>query len=567
MAATQTTAAIDAKNAASAKEAEKLAAVTLASGDAYAAGKALEGIQVTALANAEKSAVAKEREATSYEALAKAATEQYAAAQLNVSLSAETLQGLEVEARKTQQLALEKREQANVSQEVAEKMQAELFSIQGVSAAIANATFAVAAMNGAQRKVIDSQIESEQAAIRLAKATGDEAAEAEHATKLKELQIEKSDELVKSKQAEADAAQGVVDALIQQAEADGVVTAEEAAGIDTAQQLADAKQNLADAAETSAEAAKREAEALAEAGNAAKEHAAQAKAAGALISDAYNAAISSMAGLSDAAVAEFKRLRGEIVPTTDDLEALRDKTEKLDAALSRVGVADGMVAYLSGITRTANDVSKAFLGQAEAAENLTEQLNRVGEESGLTAAGIESLIRQAEGSVDQFDLLDQARLDNLSAALDKANDKLREMQQETQDAQDRLAEMNAELLEAQGADQKAELLRQQIDYQQQLAEIERQRQEAELTGNRDLLAILNEQKRVLEDINAAKVSNITAEAATSSSTTTASGVTSAGSGGLQQTFNINVDGKDLLSEDQIRNKIMPVLARATRLNA
>lgn len=311
--------------------------------------------------------------------------------------------------------------------------------------------------------------------------------------------------------------------------------------------LADAKAEKKKADEEAAEASRKAAEAE-------KEHAAQAKKAAGLIDDAYNGAISSMAGLSEAAVAEFKRLRGEIVPVTDDLEALRDKAEKLDAALSRVGVADGMVAYLSGITRTANDVNKAFLGQAEAAERLTEQLNRIGETGGAAAGAMEHLIRQAENSGEQFRLLDQTRLDNLSAALDKANDKIREMQQETQDAQDRLAELNAELLESRGENEKAELLRQQLDYQQQLAEIERRRKEAELTGNRDLLSILNKQKDVLDSINAAKTASITADetanrnadnrTATNSGSGSGSGNASNATGKTYN-LNLNVAGRSL----------------------
>ncbi len=68
------------------------------------------------------------------------------------------------------------------------------------------------------------------------------------------------------------------------------------------------------------------------------------------------------------------------------------------------------------------------------------------------------------------------------------------------------------MLEAQGADDKAAILRQQLDYQQQLAEIERQRAEAEAQGNRDLLAILDEQRQVLEEINKRKLANIAADA-------------------------------------------------------
>lgn len=118
---------------------------------------------------------------------------------------------------------------------------------------------------------------------------------------------------------------------------------------------------------------------------------------------------------------------------------------------------------------------------------------------------------------DGLKYLDQEHLDNLRAAIEAANNKLREMQEETQSAQDRLAELNAELLEAQGADEKAKLLRQQLDYQQALAEIEKQRNDADLAGNRDLIAILDQQKTVLDQINKTKVANIQADAAAAQS--------------------------------------------------
>lgn len=437
--------------------------------------------------------------------------------------------------------------------------------------------------NALAEKSADLKIQQAQAEVDLANAKGDVEAATAAENKATDLQIDKAQQSAAGKQAEIAAYDALIEATKRQLEADGSLNESDKAQLETMaqtreglvleqqglEQTADQTRKLADAKRDQAKADAEAKESADKAAAAQKEHAAQAKAAGSIIAKFYNAAITSLSGLSEGAVAEFKRMRGEIMPVTDEIEALTNKTEKLDAAIARVGRGHGaFVDFLTKITSDANMVSKAFLGQAQAAENLTEQLNKVGEAGGATGGALEYLIRQAENSGEQFRLLDQARLDNLTSALEKANDKLRQMQEETQDAQDRLAEMNAELLEAQGLDQKAELLRQQLDYQQQLAEIERQRQEAELTGNRDLLAILNEQKQVLDAINATKVSNITAEAATPPrSTPPTSGVTSAGSGGLQQTFNINVDGKDLLSEDQIRNKIMPVLARATRLNA
>jgi hypothetical protein len=86
------------------------------------------------------------------------------------------------------------------------------------------------------------------------------------------------------------------------------------------------------------------------------------------------------------------------------------------------------------------------------------------------------------------------------------------MQEETQSARDRLAELNAEILEEQGQGQQAELLRQQLDYQQQLAELEAQRQAATMTGNRELLELLGQQESKLTELNRLKVANIQADA-------------------------------------------------------
>ena len=84
---------------------------------------------------------------------------------------------------------------------------------------------------------------------------------------------------------------------------------------------------------------------------------------------------------------------------------------------------------------------------------------------------------------------------------------------------------------------KAKLLEQQITYQKQLAEIKAQIAEAEASGNRELLATLNEQLAVLEKINTVKVRNIesdttggdTATRLTTAWTAAGSAIQSAGS--------------------------------------
>jgi chromosome segregation ATPase len=168
------------------------------------------------------------------------------------------------------------------------------------------------------------------------------------------------------------------------------------------------------------------------------------------------------------------------------------------------------------------DLRAAYYEQKLAAESLEASINQVGVSAvtrfGVTAAAAQNITKNVEQAIGGFDLLNDQDLDQLRSALDSANAKLRQMQEETQSARERLAELNAELLEEQGQDQKAELLRQQLDYQQAIAEIEAQREEAALTGNRELLAILSQQESTLNQINRTKIANIQADSENQTST-------------------------------------------------
>lgn len=244
------------------------------------------------------------------------------------------------------------------------------------------------------------------------------------------------------------------------------------------------------------------------------ERAQQAKAAGSIISDFYNNALGSVAQLSDRAAIAFKQLRGEIIPTGNELDKLRQTTENVDRMLAQVSAhgGGGFVAFLRKITADANEVRRAFIEQAEAADILTERLNAIGEGAQGGIGAFEALIREAELGEKRFNLLDDVRLDGLKQALDQAKRKIAEMNQATEDARVRLQELNAELLEAKGMDDKAKLLRQELDYQEQLASIEAERAKAEAMGNRELVAILDMQKAKLAEINSIKLSNLEADA-------------------------------------------------------
>lgn len=180
---------------------------------------------------------------------------------------------------------------------------------------------------------------------------------------------------------------------------------------------------------------------------------------------------------------------------------------------------------------------------------LTEQLQAMGEGGTVSMAALAQATRGVSG---EFDLLDQQRLDQLQSAIDGANDKLREMQQEANDARSEIARLNAEIASEQGDTEKAALLKQQLDYQQALADIEAKRSQAELEGNRELVALYDEQARKLNELNTLKEKNIKADAESakqqsSSSTDTLPGGTGAaalpGSSGTSvRTYNLNLMG-------------------------
>ncbi|MER2602913.1 MAG: hypothetical protein ABTR27_11190, partial [Candidatus Competibacter phosphatis] len=137
----------------------------------------------------------------------------------------------------------------------------------------------------------------------------------------------------------------------------------------------------------------------------------------------------------------------------------------------------------------------------------------------------------------------------------------------------------------QGDTEKAALLKQQLDYQQALAEIEAKRAQAELEGNRELVALYDEQIRKQNELNALKEKNIKSDAknnTTSSSNasntrqpaaqlpggTGAAQLPVNSSGGI--TFNVNANNAKLLDKgfvEDLARQIRPELARLTRLNS
>ena len=231
--------------------------------------------------------------------------------------------------------------------------------------------------------------------------------------------------------------------------------------------------------------------------------------------------------------------------------------------------------FMDEVQRAGHVATKSYYEQKLQAEQLEAQILKLGNSTGAAYSGIQNTIdaitRQTHIAIDGFTLLNDQDLDQLRAAMDDANAKLREMQDETQSARDRLSELNAELLEAQGEDEKAELLRQQLDYQQKLADIEQQRQEAELTGNRELLSILSQQEAMLKRINETRVAGIQADAEkarnesrTTTRTTASEPTTSAGTAKKYQ-LDLTVGSQTLSAQtDTDPQAFLDAITRAKR---
>lgn len=266
----------------------------------------------------------------------------------------------------------------------------------------------------------------------------------------------------------------------------------------------------------SAEAAKEAAAAQ----KAAKEEAEHLAARGAFISSIINGWTQRLEELSPAARKAFDGFSASIKTSSMDLNQLNDKMEENSRRLAEISSnatsADmgldsfytGIAAWAAKLGAKALTIEQSFLSQKAAFKTATDALDEYIESGKMTTDVQQAMMLAAGRARQEFNLLDRQDLDNLTAKLEEANNKLREMQQETVDARQQLAEMNAELLEAQGADQKAELLRQQINYQERLAELEQKIAEAQRTGNQELLSLLYQQKDVLEQINQAKLDSI-----------------------------------------------------------
>lgn len=200
-------------------------------------------------------------------------------------------------------------------------------------------------------------------------------------------------------------------------------------------------------------------------------------------------------------------------------------------------------------------------GAAAAEEAAAKRLERLQE----IAAGIGPEAERAQAALADM-AAGASGMTAITTAGEQVISTLKSIHQQAQQARQSLQDMASgfedEILRLEG-DQRALLER---EYQASLARLE----EARRKGGAQSEADYQEAVRRLNALHQLQLSQLREQEAAkkrgSSSSGSGSGGGTSGGGGTTN-ITVNVDGKDLLSEDQIRRKIVPILERSTRLRA
>lgn len=274
----------------------------------------------------------------------------------------------------------------------------------------------------------------------------------------------------------------------------------------------------------------------------------------------------SMGGISDEAAKASQKI-GELTAF------VRQMDQQMLFSTNSVG------RYMDMIQRAGAMAERSYYEQKLQAEQLEEALKKIGETGGSSFASLDAAMQYVNGTAkvtqESLYLLSEQDMDQLTSAIDGANQKLREMQEEAQSAKDKLAELDAQIAEAQGDKDRADRLKLELEQQRALAEVEKKLTEARALGERELIALYEEQKRKLAELYTLKERNLDQDQRnnqnssdrsnrSSGSTTTTTTTASSRSGGgatISPSFNfpnaIVVDRRAV--EELTRQHILPVL--------
>lgn len=370
-----------------------------------------------------------------------------------------------------------KRDSADASTTRAKELKNETESTAAFNKALSAGIATLHESTDAEKDLADSKVTAAEASLELAKAQGDENKIAEATTALNQTKIDQAQQIADTKHQELAIAQSVLAAKQAEAEADGILTEAEQEMLANAGKIVEAKGNQAKAAQENVAATKAQADATQKAAEAAK----NAKEAEEARTSAGKAAAKTM----NDGLAVLEATGGE-------MDKLTKRFYEQQGAIT--ANAAGWDGWAAGTARAAQEVKQAYENQKAAITGMDTALQQFNE-TGIYNAQVQQAMIQAGGDLaSQFDLMDQQSFDNLRSSLDQANEKLREMQQEAQDATDRLAELDAELAAERGDTATADRLKLELEGRQAIADLDAQIAKAQMYGNRQLLEALEEQR-------------------------------------------------------------------------
>lgn len=212
---------------------------------------------------------------------------------------------------------------------------------------------------------------------------------------------------------------------------------------------------------------------------------------GAAFAKALTNARESVTALSTAARNMFEEKIGsnqfveESLSASEALEKTQQRVDELARARQRL-MSNSFAAWFADTALAAAEVRKEFYAQAVAMERLQEQV-----ESGTLSMG--QLNRMSETAVNQFDLLDDQRLNGLQGAIDSARHKLESL---NASAEDTLTNLRKRLADIRGDTEES----QRIQYDTERKRLQELLAEAEQAGATDAAADYQKSLGTLENI-------------------------------------------------------------------
>lgn len=412
----------------------------------------------------------------------------------------------------------------------------------------------------------DAAKEAAEARLRIARATGDERGALEAAQDIKRAEVEQARAIVESLKLEIQQRLLKLQVLIREAQESArsneakkqeiAATLEEIKALEERQKTAElsaaATEAEAEATDKLASAKDREADASKKAEDAEREHAEQLKAAGDLVTGTLNGWLESLYQLSPAAVKAFEDMRGFTRSTMEVEDTATAAKDALDQ-LGQVPLGGtGFVRWMNEVAYAALKVKAEFYGQAQAAEDMAARIDQA---MASNSGNLGALVREAESARGSFDLLDQARLDNLQQAIDAARGKMEQLRDASLSALD--AAQRA-LLQEQG--KQKELL--ELDLAQKKLELQRQINEARNAGDQEAIRNLQKALDLEEQTYQIKLKKLKAS---ESNTTTTTAPSAPSVGNTTVNYNITADVSSLATEDFWRKKVLPISDKINRL--